>query len=126
MATFGKTRAAADYICRHTSSDLTRYRALVLLARLRSCEAALDTVTGDMPVLVKDQFLDLAHTVRDLVGTIWLTVNADDPDVAAFAALDSTPTVPSPADLDEILSRVLWACFTVIHPQRNEQNSLDP
>jgi hypothetical protein len=94
MAAFGKTRTAAGCICRHRSSDLTRYRALALLGRLRSCEAALDTATSDMPVLVKDQFLDLVHTVRDLVGATWLTVNADDPDVAAFAALDSTSTVP--------------------------------
>ena len=34
------------------------------------------------------------------------------PDIAAFTALADTPT-PSPlADLDELLARVLWACFT--------------
>jgi hypothetical protein len=41
MGAFTKTRAVADYICRHTSSDLTCHRALELLTQLRSCEAAL-------------------------------------------------------------------------------------
>jgi uncharacterized protein (DUF2267 family) len=116
MTTFTKTRAAADFICRHASSALTRHRALELLQQLGSCEAALAT-EGDIPVAVQSLLRSLVLAVRELTGTGWLTVNRDDPDIAAFAALDMKPRPPSPADLDEVLSRVLWARFATLRPQ---------
>lgn len=54
---------------------------------------------------------DLVLAARDLAGPAGLAASADDPDVAAFTALESTPAPPAPADLDEVLSRVLWARF---------------
>lgn len=120
MRTFTKTRAAADYIGRHTSSDLTRHRALILLHQLRSCEAALAT-EGDIPVAVHGLLRALVLAVRELTGTAWLAASRDDPDIAAFAALDMKPHPPSPADLDEILSRVLWARFATLHPQPRQR-----
>jgi uncharacterized protein (DUF2267 family) len=116
MGAFTKTRAAADYICRHTSSELTGHRAVELLAQLRSCEAAL-AAEGDTPVAVQGLLGSLVLTVRGLTGTGWLAVNRDDPDIAAFAALDLKPHPPSPAGLDEVLSRVLWARFATLGPQ---------
>jgi uncharacterized protein (DUF2267 family) len=122
MGAFTKIRAAADHICRHTSSDLTCHRAVDLLTQLRSCEAAL-AAEGDMPVAVQSLLRSLARTVRELTGTGWLAVNRDDPDIAAFAALDMRPHPPSPADLDEVLSRVLWARFTTLRPQPRQRPS---
>jgi uncharacterized protein (DUF2267 family) len=120
MGAFTKTRAAADYICRHTSSDLTGHRALELLTQLRSCEAAL-AAGGDMPVAAQGLLRALALTIRELTGTGWLAVNGDDPDIAAFAALDMKPHPPPPADLDEVLSRVLWARFATLRPQPRQR-----
>jgi hypothetical protein len=108
MITFTKTRSAADYISRHTTSDLARSRALVLLKRLRVCEAALAAEDGD-PALAHGLLRGLVRTVRELAGPTWLAANTDDPDIAAFTALADTPTPPPPADLDELLARVLWA-----------------
>ena len=122
MGTFTKTRAAADYICRHTSSTLTCHRALKLLRQLRSCEAAL-AEEGDLPVAVHSLLRALVLTVRELTGTGWLAVNRDDPDIAAFAALDMKPHPPSPADLDEVLSRVLWSRYATLHPQSRQRPS---
>jgi uncharacterized protein (DUF2267 family) len=116
MSRFTKTRAAADYICRHSSSDLTRHRALELLTQLRSCEAAL-AAEGDTPLVAQSLLRALVLTVRELTGTAWLSASRDDPDIAAFAALEMKPRPPSPADLDEILSRVLWARFATLRPQ---------
>lgn len=116
MRAFTKTRAAADYICRHTSSNLTRHRALILLHQLSDCEAVLAT-EGAMPPVVHGLLRDLVLTVRELTSTAWLTASRDDPDIAAFAALDMKPHLPSPANLDEILSRVLWARFAALRPQ---------
>ena len=48
---------------------------------------------------------------RDLAGPSWLAAASDDPDIAAFTALQATPAPPSPAGLDAIISRVLWARF---------------
>jgi hypothetical protein len=108
MIRFAKTRAAADYISRHTASDLTRSRALVLLKRLGVCEAAL----------VHSLLRGLVLTVRELAGPAWLAANTDDPDIAAFNALGATPAPPPPADLDELLARVLWARVTPAQPLR--------
>jgi uncharacterized protein (DUF2267 family) len=125
MGAFTKTRAAADYIRRHASSDLTSHRALELLEQLRSCEAAL-AAEGDVPVAVQSLLRALVLTVRELTGTGWLAVNRDDPDIAAFAALDMKPHPPPPADLDEILSRVLWARFATLRPQPRQRPSGHP
>jgi hypothetical protein len=59
----------------------------------------------------------LVLTVRELAGPAWLSANTDDPDIAAFTALADTPTAPPPADLDEMLARVLWARFTPAQPR---------
>jgi uncharacterized protein (DUF2267 family) len=99
--------------------------ALELLTQLRSCEAALAT-EGDVPVAVHSLLRALALTVRELTGTGWLAVNGDDPDIAAFAALDMKPHPPSPADLDEVLSRVLWARFATLRPQPRQRPSGHP
>ena len=60
-------------------------------------------------------FIDAAGlrvlAARDLAGPSWLAAASDDPDIAAFTALQATPAPPSPAGLDEIISRVLWARF---------------
>jgi len=115
MITFTKTRSAADYISRHITSDLARSRALVLLKRLRVCEAALTATDGD-PSLAHSLLRGLVLTVRELAGPAWLAANTDDPDIAAFTALDDAPTPPSSADLDELLARVLWTRFAPALP----------
>jgi hypothetical protein len=115
MITFTKTRSAADYISRHTTSDLVRSRALVLVKRLGVCEAALGADDGD-PALARGLLRGLVRTVRELAGPAWLSVNTDDPDIAAFTALAGAPTPPSPAGLDELLARVLWARFAPALP----------
>jgi hypothetical protein len=115
MITFTKTRSAADYISRHTTSDLARSRALVLLKRLRVCEAALTATDGD-PSLAHSLLRGLVLTVRELAGPAWLAANSDDPDIAAFTALASAPTPPPPAGLDELLARVLWARYAPAVP----------
>jgi uncharacterized protein (DUF2267 family) len=125
MRAFTKTRAAADYICRHASSDLTRRRALILLQQLRCCEAA-PAAGGNTPVEVHSLLRSLVLTVRELTGTAWLTANRDDPDIAAFAALDMKPHPPSPAGLDEVLSRVLWARFATLPAQPRQRPSGHP
>jgi hypothetical protein len=117
MIRFAKTRAAADYISRHTASDLTRSRALVLLKRLGVCEAALAAERGDRG-LVQGLLGGLVLTVRELAGPAWLAANTDAPDIAAFNALGATAAPPPPADLDELLARVLWARVTPAQPLR--------
>jgi hypothetical protein len=92
MITFTKTRSAADYISRHTTSDLTRSRALVLLKRLGVCEAALAATGGD-PGLAHSLLRGLVLTAGELAGPAWLSANTDDPDIAAFTALGDAPTV---------------------------------
>jgi hypothetical protein len=119
MTTFAKTSAAADYICRHTRSDLSRQRALILTEKVSTCEAALDALPGDLPAAAQGLLRDLVHAARELTGSAWLAANIDDPDIAAFTDLDSTPSPPSPHDLDEILSRCLWARFGPAPSQRH-------
>ena len=115
MITFTKTRSAAEHISHHASSDLARTRALVLLKRLGVCEAALAATDGD-PGLVRSLLKGLALTVGELADLAWLAANTDDPDIAAFTALDDAPAPPPPADLDELLARVLWARFAPALP----------
>jgi len=108
---FPKTQAAAGYAASQERSILARGRAAVLVRRLRACEAALDAAGGYLLPAASGPLRDLVLAARDLAGPAWLAASADDPDVAAFTALESTPAPPAPADLDEVLSRVLWARF---------------
>ncbi len=111
MSYFPKTRAAAGYAASRERSDLARGRAAVLLRRLRACETALDTAGAQVPPAASGPLRDLVLAARDLAGPAWLAASADDPDVEAFTVLESAPAPPAPADLDEVLSRVLWARF---------------
>jgi hypothetical protein len=109
---FGKTRAAAEYAALHARADLTRVRAAALLQELVACETALADGNGRQPAAVTAALLrGLAIAVRDLVGPAWLDASADDPDVAAFTAMQATASPPDPGALDETCSRVLWARF---------------
>jgi hypothetical protein len=65
-----------------------------------------------VPAVLRGLLRDLVLAVRDLAGPAWLQAACDDPDIAAFTALQAAPVPPSPAGLDEIISRVLWARFT--------------
>jgi hypothetical protein len=99
MITFTKTRTAADYISRHTSSDLTRSRALVLLTRLGVREAALATADGD-PGLAYSLLRGLVLTVEELTGPARLAANTGAPDIAAFTALGAAPALlPRPTSM---------------------------
>jgi hypothetical protein len=108
---FPKTRAAAGYAASQERSVLARGRAAVLIRRVQACETALDAAGGDVPLAARGQLRDLVLAARDLAGPAWLAASADDPDVEAFTILESAPAPPAPADLDEVLSRVLWARF---------------
>lgn len=111
MTAFSKTRAAAQYAARHSASDLARTRAAVLLQRLGVAEAALTGTTGQMPATVAGLLRALVLATRDLAGPAWLAASGDDPDVAAFTALEATASPPDPDRIDEICSRVLWARY---------------
>jgi hypothetical protein len=95
---FPKTQAAAGYAASQERSILARGRAAVLVRRLRACEAALDAAGGYLLPAASGPLRDLVLAARDLAGPAWLAASADDPDVAAFTALESTPAPPAPAD----------------------------
>jgi hypothetical protein len=110
MSKFPKTRAAARYAARHGPGDLARARAAVLLAKLSACETALadgDAVAPVVHSLLREVILAAGH----LAGPAWLAASGDDPDIAAFTVLQATPVPPDTAELDEIISRVLWTRF---------------
>jgi hypothetical protein len=110
---FGKTRAAAEYAALHALADLTRVRAAVVLRELAACETALAGGNGRLPAAVSAALLrGLVIAVRELAGPAWLEASADDPDVAAFAAMQATARPPAPGVVDETCSRVLWARFS--------------
>ena len=111
MSYFPKTQAAAGYAASQERSVLARGRAAVLIRRLQACETALDTAGGHTPPPASGPLRDLVLAARDLVGPAWLAASADDPDIEAFTILESSPAPPALADLDEVLSRVLWARF---------------
>jgi hypothetical protein len=117
MGTFPQTRAAAGYIARHARGELARGRAAVLLTALDACEDA--PAGGDVPAVFHGVLRDLVLAARDLAGPAWLAAASDDPDIAAFTALQATPVPPSPAELDEIISRVLRARFAPPGPARD-------
>lgn len=112
MRPFGKTRAAAGYAARHAGAEVTRTRAAGLLRELTAYETALADGDGRQPAAVSAALLrSVVISVRDLAGAGWLEAMADDPDVAAFAAMQATASPPDPARIDETCSRVLWARF---------------
>jgi hypothetical protein len=117
MSAFPKIRAAARYAARHARGELARARAAVVLARLGACEGI--PAGGEVPAVFHGLLRDLVLAVRDLAGPAWLEASGDDPDVAAFTALQATPVPPSPAELDEIIARVLWARFAPPGPPRD-------
>jgi len=81
------------------------------LARLDAWEDLLPGGDGDVPAALHGLLRDLVLAARDLAGPAWLAAVGDDPGIAAFTALQATPAPPSPAGLDAIISRVLWARF---------------
>ena len=117
MSAFPKTRAAARYAARHARSELARARAAVLLTRLGAC--ADIPAGGDVPAAFHGVLRDLVLAARDLAGPAWLAAASDDPDIAAFTALQATPVPPAAAELGEIISRVLWARFPPPGPARD-------
>ena len=131
MSMLPKTRTAAGYIARHLRGAPAGVRAAVLLTRLDACEAALAGVgagahahahahaDGEVPAVAHDLLRDLVLAARDLVGPAWLAADGEDPDIAAFAALRATPAPPAPAELDEIISRLLWFRFAPHCPARD-------
>lgn len=107
-AALRKTRTAAEYVHRYAAGPLARERAAEVLRAVNAYEA--HPAPAAAPLLLAD----LLTAVAECVGSAWLKVNADDPDIARFTALiDRTqeePTRPSAdADLDELLAAVLWA-----------------
>ena len=123
MSVLPKTRAAAGYIAGTGPGELARTRATILLARLGACEDILPGGEGDVPAALHGLLRDLVLAVRDLAGPAWLEASGDAPDVAAFTALQATPVPPSPAELDEIIARVLWARFAPPGPPRDGAGS---
>lgn len=111
MSVFPKTSAAAGYPARHARSELARARAAVLPARLGACEDLPPGSDGDVPAAVCGLLRDLVLAARDLAGPAWLEAAGDDPGIAALTALQAASVPPSPAGLDEIISRVLRARF---------------
>jgi len=110
MSAFPKIRTAASYIARHGPGELTRARAAVLLARLDACD---DLLSGaGAAAVLHSPLRDLVQAARDLAGPAWLAAASDDPGITAFTALPAAaPVLPSPAELDEITSRMLRARF---------------
>jgi hypothetical protein len=111
VSTFPKTRAAAGYAARHGRTEFTRTRAAVLLKRLNTYEAAMAGASGQLPATVAGLLRSLVLATRNLAGPAWLEANGDDPDVAAFTALQATLYPPEAAEIDEICARVLWARY---------------
>jgi hypothetical protein len=88
-----------------------------LLTRLEACEDI--PAGGDVPAVFHGVLRDLVLAARDRPGPAWLAAASDDPGVVAFTALQATPVPPAPAELDEIISRVLWARFAPPGPARD-------
>ena len=115
MRPFAKTRAAAEYAALHARADLSRARAAAILQELVACETALADRNGRQPDAVSAGLLrTLVIAVRDLVGPAWLEASADDPDVAAFTAMQATASPPDAGVVDETCSRVLWTRFSPV------------
>jgi hypothetical protein len=133
---FRKTRTAAGYLLLQGNGDATRYeRVRRLFTALQACDRAL--ATGDRKPA--DAIADVLLATADMAGRDWLAANATDPDVrrlrralcagrldgadhvrdayhggpnSRHAAVGRTePAAPAVAELDELLSRVLWARY---------------
>ena len=78
---------------------------------------------GQPPVIAAGLLRSLVLAIRDRAGPAWLKASGDDPDVAAFTAMQATASPPDPARIDAICSRVLWA--RVAPPEDADQISAD-
>lgn len=108
MPAFAKTRGAADHIYQHATGGPTRHQALVLLRRLRACEAALASGDGHIPALAQGLLPSLIPAVRELAGSAWpATADDNDPAIGAITFLSKIPDIPPLSELDEILARIL-------------------
>ena len=125
MSEFRKTRTAAGYAASHGRGGLASSRAVALLKRLGACEATLAAWDADKPAIADGQLRGLVLAARDLAGQTWLAASRDDPDVAAFTALETTRVPPAPAELDEIISRALWARFAPASTARDDASPDD-
>jgi hypothetical protein len=112
VETFRKTRAAAGYAARHAGAEVARVRAAAILEHLAALEMAAADGNHLQAAAGTRLLRSLLAAVRDLAGTEWLEVMADDPDVTAFTAIPASGRVPKPERIDEICSRVLWARFS--------------
>ena len=134
---FRKTRTAAGYLLLNGDGDATRYvRVRRLFSALQDCDRAM--ATGDRKP--DDAIADVLAATADMADHYWLDANAADPDVRRLnAALRNgwrgapgrlrdafhgggpdarqpavgftEPAAPETAELDELLSRVLWARY---------------
>jgi hypothetical protein len=131
---FPKTRTAASYLILNGDGDATRYlKVRSLFGALQTCDRAL-ALGNPSP---DDAVAELLAATADLTGRAWLDANTNDPDVLrlvkvlrngppedspvphdAAAAAAKTPhlsataqpeqPLPDIAELDELLSRLLW------------------
>lgn len=107
MPAFAKTRSVADHIYQRATGEPTRHQALVLLRRLRACEAALASGDGHIPALAHDLLLSLIPAVRELAGPASLAASGKDPAVGAITVLAKIPDAAALSELDEIRARFL-------------------
>src|SRR5689334_14325912 len=101
VSVFPRTRAATGHAALHGPPGPARTRAAVVLARLDACDYLLAVGNGHAPAAVHGALRDLVLAVRDLASPAWLQASADDPDVAAFTALQATASPPRPAQIDQ-------------------------
>jgi hypothetical protein len=107
MPAFAKTRTVADHIYQRAADEPTHHQALVLLRRLRACQAALASGDGHVPALAQDLLLSLIPAVRELAGPAWPTADGNDAAIGAITVLARTPDARALSELDEILARIL-------------------
>lgn len=74
---------------------MARAHAAILLAKLDACEDFLPGGDRDVAA-VHGLPRDLVLTTRDLADPAWLEAASDDPDIAAFTALQATPAPARP------------------------------
>jgi hypothetical protein len=108
MPVFAKTRSLAGHIYQRAAGEPTRHQALVLLRRLRACEAALASDDGHIPALAQTLLLSLIPAVRELANPAWPTAaDANDSAIGAITVVAKIPDPPGLSELDEILARIL-------------------
>lgn len=107
-----KTISAADRLHRSACSPDTRRQAGDLLLALVAVECH---ASASMPAPVSPALLrDLVIITARLAGHAWLEANDDQ--TAMFTALYATRRPPPPAELDQILARVLSDRFALASP----------